>query len=270
MIIGAMKSGTSSLYNYIVGHPNICPCVKKEPEFFSSNQGHKYRAVEKYEELWDYNPREHRYVIEASTGYTKYPSEPNVPEAIHNYGVSPKIIYIVRNPFERIISQYSHLKYRHHAENRPLSLLSDDMIDVSKYYMQLSRYIRFFPQKQFLIVDFDDIKKDPKILLTNVFAFLDLDAVDFIDSIDYLVHNKSFTRSRFDLLLQKRPYLKKIYALVPSAIKKRAKEKFQSYSLPEKPVRFTEGEKEIAFAKLSADMRMFQDTFGFNVAKWGF
>ena len=35
IIIGSMKCGTSSLYNYLIEHPSICPCSIKEPEYFS-------------------------------------------------------------------------------------------------------------------------------------------------------------------------------------------------------------------------------------------
>ncbi len=46
MIIGAMKAGTSSLYDYLLEHPAICPAVTKEPEFFSEHQGHGVEAAD--------------------------------------------------------------------------------------------------------------------------------------------------------------------------------------------------------------------------------
>src|SRR5262249_47769756 len=101
MIIGAMKSGTSSLYHYLTQHPEICACVKKEPEFFSAHQLHRYQNVSDYQDLWTFNPAVHRLALEASTGYTKYPEEIDVPRKIHDYGLRPKFIYLVRNPFER-------------------------------------------------------------------------------------------------------------------------------------------------------------------------
>ena len=81
MIICSMKCGTSSLYNYLQGHPEICPAIDKEPEFFSENQGHGVQ-VDNYSDLWSFNDSVHKYALEASSGYTKYPSEPNVPKNI--------------------------------------------------------------------------------------------------------------------------------------------------------------------------------------------
>src|SRR5262245_54570161 len=102
-IIGAMKSGTSSLFKYLQAHPEICAARIKEPEFFSESRPHKQNLA-RYEDIWDYDPRTHKYVLEASTGYTAYPMEQNVPENIVKYGIRPKFIYLMRDPFERIES----------------------------------------------------------------------------------------------------------------------------------------------------------------------
>jgi len=106
MIIGAMKCGTTTLYWHLSQHPNICPCITKEPEYFSERQRHKI-SVEQYSDLWEFKSDQHKYVLEASTGYTKYPYESNVTKNIKKFGISPIFIYIVRNPFERIESQYN-------------------------------------------------------------------------------------------------------------------------------------------------------------------
>ncbi|MFC4258675.1 hypothetical protein ACFOZ5_06455 [Marinobacter lacisalsi] len=72
LIIGAMKCGTSSLYDYLCGHPDLCPALTKEPEYFSSHQRHGVN-VGRYEQLWTFDSRFHQYAMEASTGYAKFP-----------------------------------------------------------------------------------------------------------------------------------------------------------------------------------------------------
>ena len=99
IIIGSMKCGTTTLYSYLQGHPQICPSITKEPAFFTKNHPHAIQ-VDNYSDLWSYNESVHKYALEASTGYTKYPSEPNVAKNIYNYGIRPKFIYIIRNPFD--------------------------------------------------------------------------------------------------------------------------------------------------------------------------
>src|SRR5688572_4882156 len=92
MIIGAMKSGTSSFYHYLIQHPQICPAKMKEPMFFTDYQLQKV-SIDNYSDLWDFDSEKHKIALEASTGYTKYPFEPDVPRKISEYGIRPKMIY---------------------------------------------------------------------------------------------------------------------------------------------------------------------------------
>jgi hypothetical protein len=66
MIIGAMKAGTSTLFEMLSQYPEICPSRVKEPEFFSRYQGHGANA-ENYKSLFDWNPSVHTVCLEAST-----------------------------------------------------------------------------------------------------------------------------------------------------------------------------------------------------------
>jgi hypothetical protein len=91
IIIGAMKCGTSSLYSYLQNHPEICPAIIKEPEFFSENQGHGVQ-VDNYNDLWSFDCSVHKYTLEALTGYTKYPLEPNVPKNIFSYDTGGEFV----------------------------------------------------------------------------------------------------------------------------------------------------------------------------------
>lgn len=91
LIIGSMKCGTSSLFSYLSGHPEICHSRKKEPEFFSKNKAPQLNK-EKYSDLWQFDKNVHKYVTEASTGYTKYPTKVDIPKRILDFGIRPKFI----------------------------------------------------------------------------------------------------------------------------------------------------------------------------------
>ena len=105
LIIGAMKCATTSLFAYLAEHPAIAPATVKEPEFFSKHQGHRV-DVARYEALFDFDPDRHRYAMEASTGYTKH-GERGAAAAMHAYGIRPRLVYVVRDPFARIESHYN-------------------------------------------------------------------------------------------------------------------------------------------------------------------
>lgn len=266
IIIGAMKCGTSSLYSYLVKHPSICPSIVKEPEYFSRNQAHGYK-VDKYENLWDFDSNTHRYVLEASTGYTKYASEPNVPETIHKYGILPKFIYIVRDPFVRTLSHYNHVRYKYDIGS-DWSILSDPIIDVSKYFLQLERFREYFPKENLLILDFDDLKTDLQAVLDKVYDFLSLAKIQISD--DFLVHNKTNTLSKFQMFMKQKSFLRRPYLLIPQGIRDVGKKIFKNYSTLEELRKLTNEEKKIMHERLADDMKQFHKEYGFDVGKWGF
>lgn len=116
IIIGAMKCGTTSLHFYLNQHPQIFMSQKKELNFFSR--------------YWDFGVdwysskfpnKENMICGEASPSYSKFQVWPNVPQRIHAIIPHAKIIYLVRNPIERIRSQYVHF-YSSDKENRSLEL----------------------------------------------------------------------------------------------------------------------------------------------------
>jgi hypothetical protein len=73
IIIGAMKSGTTSLFEYLAGHPMLAPCREKEPDFFARDERWR-RGRSWYEGLWRPAPPADGFALEASTSYTKLPA----------------------------------------------------------------------------------------------------------------------------------------------------------------------------------------------------
>lgn len=188
MIIGAMKCGTTSLFNYLKNHPEICPAITKEPEFFSVNQTHGVR-VDHYHDLFPFNPSVHRYALEASTGYAKYPADPNVAKSIFDYGINPKFIYIIRNPFERIVSHFILMKK---VDPSKSNIVNNHVINVSKYFTQLEQYRRYFPLENILLLDFDSLKNDPAHILNKVYKFLNIDSDYFPET--YKIENVTYEK----------------------------------------------------------------------------
>lgn len=263
IIIGAMKCGTSSLFNYLASHPAICKCATKEPEFFSEHQRHRLKGVVAYERLWRFDPKFHRYALEASTGYTKYPEERNIPEKMYCYGIRPKFIYLVRNPFDRILSQYRHYLASQPQFDPSTPLTWSEFVDLSKYHLQLTQYRPYFPRTNFLILDFDELTTAPHACLNKVYAFLNISG-DACVPTTYAVHNPG--PSVAEVLVARRRRLRRAMRLLPRPVRHWGG-RMIGRILKERD--FTAGERDAIWTQLAGEMRCFQEEYGFDVRKWG-
>lgn len=263
IIIGAMKCGTTSLYSYLAQHPELCECKTKEPEYFSRHQKHGTQE-KKYEELWDFKGTVHRYVLEGSTGYTKYPADKNIPKRIYEYGIRPRFLYILRDPFERIESHYNDNRFNP-GWNK--SLLDEHLINTSNYYMQLQRFREYFPRDRFLLLDFCELKTSPESVLHRVYSFLELDNSIFPDSYD--IQNKTSSSTKWDLAYKILVRTIGINRIIPEFLKRI----FRRMHLKAKPVPkrlLTEDEREKVKGILEGDMIRLRDEYGVDTGKWGF
>lgn len=176
IIIGAMKSGTTTFCDYLNLHPDIFITKPKEPQFFS--RANKYNlGFIWYESLFE-NALPSQKCGEASTCYSRYPKYKDVPKKIFSYSPEVKIIYLLRNPLERT---YSH--FRHSILNKEWDYKSfkdaleneDELIASSCYMMQLKHYLKFFDKKNVLILTFDEMINKKEVFFSKVFEFLDVE-----------------------------------------------------------------------------------------------
>lgn len=263
LIIGAMKSGTTSLYEYIAQHPEICECRVKEPEFFSRRQEHG-TGVRSYEDLWDFDENQHKYALEASTGYTKYPAEIGVPKRMSKLGIDPLFIYIVRDPFDRIESHFNA------ARTNPswdYSITDEHLVSVSNYHLQLSRFREHFPRERFLVLDFDALKTDPRRVLTEVYDFTGLSHDHYPE--DFLRMNVTPSLSRLELIHRRSSFLQRIGNWLPKGFRRSVKSLVSS-SGPLSRIRLSDEQRGVVKSKLEGSMRKFQEEYGIDVEKWGF
>ena len=271
LIIGAAKSGTTSLYLYLIQHPEICPSIIKELEFFSERQSHSVRAegikYDRYEDLWDFDPTRHRYALEASTGYTNYPIESNVVDNIYSYGLKPKIIYIVRDPVDRIESAYRYHVRSLNSFERWSDPTSVDYIAKSNYHLQLSQYTKVFPWSSILVLEFSKLRDDPATLCNRMWDFL---GVKKSFTPQFAKHNQTEVISplEFNLLHKYMTPVFRFARKLPTQVKKIGR--FCISRLLRDKVSLSDTQRTRIREILSEDMHKFESEFGIDVSQWGF
>lgn len=196
LIVGAAKSGTTSLYFHLKSHPNVFMPERKELNFWYTGGDSKWAIMKRWPEL----PKSHAEYLEhfeeaeegqvlgeASPGYLVYYKE--TAENIKKYHPFPddlKIIIILREPIDKIWSHYKMVK-RANMDPQNLSLYqslkreetrkqdSSLLLDVlpvfsTSYYEQVKYYQDHFTHVK--VVLYDDLKENPKQLLNELYKFI--------------------------------------------------------------------------------------------------
>ena len=174
-IIGAMKAGTTSLYKYLAGHPQLYASPRTEPRVFR-DPADPASLRTAFLDLFAGHGNE-PWCFEGSTAYTKYPRFPGVPQRLRSVVPDARFVYLVRNPVERTWSQYVH-NLAHGRETRPFAralVTSPQYLDISRYHLQLQQYCEVFPRDRILVQVFEDMVRDPLATVRAVCGFLGID-----------------------------------------------------------------------------------------------
>jgi Sulfotransferase domain len=140
IVIGAQKCGTSALHHYLRQHRDISMSKPKELNFFIDTKNWD-RGVSWYELHW---PEQIAVRGEVSPNYTAHPHLGGVPERMHSVVPDARLIFLVRDPIQRVVSQYVH-NYTKRAEDRDIRTT---VLDSKKTCLNRSRYL--FQLEQFL------------------------------------------------------------------------------------------------------------------------
>ncbi len=191
-LLGAPKSGTTSMANYLSQHPDIFMPHMKEPHFFSQDFPGMQRVhtLEEYEAVYPLREGGYKFYGDASVCYLY--SKVAV-ENILKYNPEARFMVILRKPQAMIPSLHSQLLYsgreeiqdfreawnarhdRKRGERLPKNVLVPAHLyydEFCKYGDQIERVLGMVPRERILIMDFDDFKKDAKAATRSVFSFL--------------------------------------------------------------------------------------------------
>ena len=185
-----MKSGTTSLYHYLNSHPEICMSAIKEPNYYLGGDEYK-KGLSWYSSLFKNSNA--KVFGEASTNYSKKHRWAGVPQRIYKDIPNAKMIYLVRDPIERIVSHYIH----NVAQGREKKSFKDAVvpdsiyIQTSMYFFQIEEWLKYFVLDKILFLESYDLQSQTENELYKVFKFLGVSTEVDIKDIDKKFHKSS-------------------------------------------------------------------------------
>lgn len=266
LIIGSMKSGTTTLFDYLSEHPEISQSVCKEPNFFASDVNFS-KGMKWYRSLWRFDSNIHKFALDGSTHYTKIPHFPNAAERIASIdNANFKFIYIMRDPIERIESHYAHLvtsnTTKDECSHEATSIqIHPKMIDTSRYAMQIQQYYDRFPKDSILLLNFDDLKKEPLHVLMRTCDFLGINS-DFKFS---PLGRANQTKGK----LKDGPLWKWVDPATTFLPQKPRNAVRKVFSQPLRvKYKLTDEQKDMVLKELREDLLKLKEELGFDISRW--
>jgi hypothetical protein len=174
IVVGAMKSATTTLHEQLARQSGVFMSRPKEPNFFSDDPIYA-RGWVWYSSLFSAaGPGVVRG--ESSTHYTKLPTFPRTVERIEHDLPRVKFIYVMRHPVDRLISQYVH-ELTAGTTRVGLAQAVDqhpELIEYSRYAMQLEPFLAAFGWKSVLPVFFPRLVSESQHELERIGRFLEV------------------------------------------------------------------------------------------------
>jgi len=212
-IVGAPRSGSTSLYEYLNNVKGIYMSKIKEPFFFHAESWppknstvrpkQRVKDVKKYLNLFK-NAKEYEAVGEASTTYLW---DPQSSKLIHDKIPKARIIILLRDPVERAFSHFLHVS-KFNEDRNFYDIISRDInktdgrdlgsnycLDPGLYSIHLKRFWKIFGRIQVKIMIYEEFFKDVKPGVKEILNFLNVDS-DVPELVDEAYNRFQIPRGR--------------------------------------------------------------------------
>ncbi|MEE6462492.1 hypothetical protein FKM82_001611 [Ascaphus truei] len=180
IIIGVRKGGTRALLEMLSLHSDIS-AAESEIHFFDWEDQYE-KGLQWYLGQMPFS-YPHQLTVEKTPAYF---SSPKVPERIYNMNSTIRLLLILRDPIERVLSDYTQVFYNHKQKNKSYPPVEDLLlknreintdykaINRSLYYPYMQNWLTYFPLANIHIVDGDHLIRDPFPEIQKVETFLNL------------------------------------------------------------------------------------------------
>ncbi|MEM7505796.1 MAG: sulfotransferase domain-containing protein [Pseudomonadota bacterium] len=236
LIIGAMKCGTSTLQAQLAAQDGIFMSTPKEPNFFSDDAIYA-KGMEWYDALFEAaGPDDLKG--EASTHYTKMPTHPDTVARLAKAVPEPKLIYVIRNPLERLVSHYIHdwTMGEIDVSLRDAVTFHPELVAYGRYAMQIAPYVKTFGVERIYLTSLEILQTMQGAELQKIAEFIGVEGeVSWQADINQM--NASEERIRrfplYDIIVQNPVATALRRTLVPRSFRDKVKSRYQMRERPE-------------------------------------
>jgi hypothetical protein len=172
IVIGAMKSATTTLHDQLAAQPGFFMSTNKEPNFFSNDENYA-RGLPWYQSLFD-DADATDLCGESSTHYTKLPTYPDTVQRMKAALPQLKLIYMMRHPINRLVSHYLHEQFEWRMQV-PIDKAVEqypELIAYGKYSMQLEPFLDAYGPENILLIFFERFVRQGVGELARIYRFL--------------------------------------------------------------------------------------------------
>jgi len=214
IIGGTEKAGTTSVFTYLSAHPEVCGSNVKETDFFRKDfSGNRDTDLARYSEYFDRCRGDTKIIMEASPGYLG--AGAIVAPRIHSLIPDTKLLFILRDPIDRLYSSYQFhvarldidqsIGFADYVERcmcYDAGAVTAAELGVGEWYLRnlrfggyadpLHEYLRHFPRDQIKLMFFEQLNADVAQFMRELSHFLGI-APDFYDSYEFKKVNVTFS-----------------------------------------------------------------------------
>tara|TARA_B110000014_G_scaffold264021_1_gene262926 strand:+ start:1604 stop:2452 length:849 start_codon:yes stop_codon:yes gene_type:complete len=180
-IVGAPRSGTTSLHEYLNQLSEVFMCVK-ECGFFSEFSNGRVESYDEYAALFS-GASSNQLIGESTAIYLR---DPDTPKKIHDANPNAKIIIMLRDPIERAFSHYLMYikngyetlsfskKLENYLESKTKENFHNYIIMPSFYFDSISGYVDMFGREKIKIIIYEEFAKNTEKSVSEILDFLNI------------------------------------------------------------------------------------------------
>ncbi|MEX2370309.1 MAG: sulfotransferase [Bacteroidales bacterium] len=286
LVIGAGRSGTTTICSMLASHPDVIFSKIKEVHFFSIPALYK-RGVSYYHTF--FNNKKGKPVVASADTYLMI--DHGAIRKIQDYNPDMKIVVILRDPVERAYSSYNYsINYGHHesypaftdsiAKEKNIASEPDIVMRNNKghfyaglYAYHLEKWMEVFNPSQVLLLTTRQLRNEPLLLAGKLFRFLNIDLIEAVSGNENPAAVPKSKKLEKFLLDRDAPLRKMIRNLTPATVKRLI---FSSgfVDMIHKANRKTktatplsDEENQIAYNYFKDDLKMLKKIFGIDLLR---